>query len=145
MYLCTRKQKQTTKTPAATDNSGNKVMANANNYTEDLLIKSEDIQDTNLRRTLCEMVSKLFNAEAFLNEGGYNQVCLQLNKDKDGKQWKMFVYYDNKHESYYFSFQDEDCEDTLFTRGYTFLQMVEQIEREINKVGGFEWIEFTAD
>lgn len=120
-------------------------MANANDYREDLLIKSEDIQDTNLRRTFCEMVSKLFNAAAFLNEEGYNQICLQLNKDKDGKQWKMFVYYDNKHESYYFSFQDEDYEDTIFTRGYTFLQIVEQMEREINKVGGFEWIEFTAD
>ena len=100
---------------------------------------------TNLRSTLCTMVSQLMNQEMYNNPDGHNQVVLQLNPEANGDQWLMFVYFDKKSERFYFSFQDQDCNDTDFTYGYGFMDMIEQIEREIEKVDGFEWIESDFD
>lgn len=47
------------------------------------------------------------------------QMVIQFGKDFDGMEWKMFVYYGFTEENdfeepvYFFSFQDENYEDTL--------------------------------
>jgi hypothetical protein len=117
----------------------NGMIYHAKLYTTDAFISSDQV--TNLRSTLCNAMSDLLNAEMFMNQKGANQVVIQLNEEADGEQWKMFVYYDAKHEGYYFSFQNEDYEDTDFSYGFGFMEVIETIEKEVARVGGFEWIE----
>lgn len=66
---------------------------------------------------------------------------MQLLPEEDGKQWKMFVYFEPKDGTYYFSYQDEEYNDTLFTRGYDINAVMDQMVAEITRVGDFEWIE----
>lgn len=53
----------------------------------------------------------------------------------------MFVYFEPKDGTYYFSYQDDDCNDTLFTRGYDLNAVMAQMFAEIIRVKDFEWIE----
>ena len=105
---------------------------------EEIYLKSEEI--SNLHETLNTFISDLREAQINLNPDGYNQVVLQLNPDLSGEQWKMFVYYSTERESFYFSYQNEEYEDTDLTYGYDYDRMIAQMEEEIQKVGGFEWI-----
>lgn len=108
--------------------------------TTEKYLKREDIQDVNA--TLKELLTELRDrtqAETEMFE--VHQVCMQLLPEADGKQWKMFVYFDPKEGTYYFSYQDEELDDTLFTRGYDFDRMMQQMEDEIIRVKDFEWIE----
>lgn len=100
---------------------------------------------TNVRQTICTLLSELLNAQSFTNKEGHNQVVITLNEEANGDQWLMFVYYDAKGESFYYSFQDQDYNDTDFTYGVGMMDMVEQIEAEIERVHGFEWIEIDID
>ena len=100
---------------------------------------------TNVRQTICTLLSELLNAQSFTNKEGHNQVVITLNEEANGDQWLMFVYYDAKRESFYYSFQDQDYNDTVFTYGVGMMDMVEQIEAEIERVHGFEWIEIDID
>ena len=102
-------------------------------------LKREDIQDVNA--TLKDLLTELrerTQAETDMFE--VHQVCMQLNEDKHLKAWKMFVYYDCESGTFYYSFQDEDCIDTDFVRGYDFDAMIENMEGEIEPAD-FEWIE----
>lgn len=138
-YLCTVKQKQTTKRRGGNPKQRQKIMTTAQN----IYTPSNEI--TNLRSTLCSSLSQLMNHQQTLNADGHNQVVLQLNPEANGDQWLMFVYFDSKSERFYFSFQDQDYNDTDFTYGFGFMDMVEQIEKEIEMVHGFEWIECDFD
>ena len=108
--------------------------------TTEKYLKREDIQDVNA--TLKDLLNELrerTQAETDMFE--VHQVCMQLLPEADGKQWKMFVYFEPKDGTYYFSYQDDDCNDTLFTRDYSYDQMMQQIVDDIMEVGDFEWIE----
>ena len=114
--------------------SGNRPMA-----TEKYL-KRQDIQDVNV--TLKDLLTELrerTQAETDMFE--VHQVCMQLLPEADGKQWKMFVYFEPKDGTYYFSYQDEELDDTLFTRGYDINAVMAQMVAEIIRVKDFEWIE----
>ena len=103
-------------------------------------LKREDIQNVNA--TLKDLLTELrerTQAETDMFE--VHQVCMQLLPEEDGKQWKMFVYFDPKDGTYYFSYQDEELDDTLFTRGYDLNAVMAQMVAEIIRVKDFEWIE----
>ena len=108
--------------------------------TTEKYIKREDIQDVNA--TLKDLLNELrerTQAETGMFE--VHQVCMQLLPEEDGKQWKMFVYFEPKDDTYYFSYQDEELDDTLFTRGYDLNAVMAQMVAEIIRVKDFEWIE----
>ena len=52
----------------------------------------------------------------------------------------MFVYYDCESGTFYYSYQDEDYDDTDFIRDMSFDNMVAEMEAEIEPAD-FEWIE----
>ena len=102
-------------------------------------LKREDIQDVNA--TIKDLLTELrerTQAETDIFE--VHQVCIQLNEDKHLKAWKMFVYYDCESGTFYYSYQDEDCDDTDFIRDMSFDSMVAEMEAEIEPAD-FEWIE----
>ena len=119
------------------------AQAQAQKTVEEIYLTSEEVTD--VHATLCQMLSKLYNAEAFLNVGGHNQVVIQLNKERKGKQWKMFIYYNTDRECYVYSYQDEEYDDTMFEDCEGMLNMIELIEKEIAYVNGFEWIAMDQD
>ena len=103
-------------------------------------LKREDIQDVNV--TLKDLLTELrerTQSETDMFE--VHQVCMQLLPEANGKQWKMFVYFEPKDGTYYFSYQDEELDDTLFTRGYDLNAVKAQMVAEIIRVKDFEWIE----
>ena len=103
-------------------------------------LKREDIQDVNA--TLKDLLTELrerTQAETDMFE--VHQVCMQLLPEADGMHWKMFVYFEPKDGTYYFSYQDDDCNDTLFTRDYDLNAVMAQMVAEIIRVKDFEWIE----
>ena len=108
--------------------------------TTEKYLKREDIQDVNV--TLKDLLTELrerTQAETDMFE--VHQVCMQLLPEADGMHWKMFVYFEPKDGTYYFSYQDEEYNDTLFTSGYYFDRMMQQMVDEIIRVKDFEWIE----
>ena len=103
-------------------------------------LKREDIQNVNA--TIKDLLTELrerTQSETDMFE--VHQVCMQLLPEADGKQWKMFVYFEPKDGTYCFSYQDNDCNDTLFTRGYDLNAAMAQMFAEIIRVKDFEWIE----
>ena len=102
-----------------------------------IYLKREEITD--VHATLLDMLNKLRANEQAGED--CNQVVMQLLPDKDGIEWKMFVYYDNKKQSFYFSYQDQDGDDTLFTHDYDLYAVMAQMVAEIIAVKDFEWIE----
>ena len=108
--------------------------------TTEKYLKREDIQDVNA--TLKDLLTELrerTQAETDMFE--VHQVCMQLLPEADGMHWKMFVYFEPKDGTYYFSYQDDDCNDTLFTRDYDLNAVMAQMVAEIIRVKDFEWIE----
>lgn len=108
--------------------------------TTEKYLKREDIQDVNA--TLKDLLTELrerTQTETDMFE--VHQVCMQLLPEEDGMHWKMFVYFEPKDGTYYFSYQDDDCNDTLFTRGYELNAVMAQMVAEIIRVKDFEWIE----
>lgn len=108
--------------------------------TTEKYLKREDIQD--VHATLKDLLTELrerTQAETDMFE--VHQVCMQLLPEADGKQWKMFVYFEPKDGTYYFSYQDEELDDTLFTRCYELNAVMAQMVAEIIRVKDFEWIE----
>lgn len=108
--------------------------------TNEKYIKREDIQNVNA--TIKDLLTELrerTQAETDMFE--VHQVCMQLLPEADGKQWKMFVYFEPKDGTYYFSYQDEEYNDTLFTRGYDLNTVMTHMVSEIVRVKDFEWIE----
>ena len=108
--------------------------------TTEKYLKREDIQDVNA--TLKDLLTELrerTQAETDMFEA--HQVCMQLLPEADGMHWKMFVYFEPKDGTYYFSYQDDDCNDTLFTRDYDLNAVMAQMVAEIIRVKDFEWIE----
>lgn len=103
-------------------------------------LKRENIQNVNA--TLKDLLTELRErTQAETDKFEVHQVCMQLLPEEDGKQWKMFVYFDPKDGTYYFSYQDEELDDTLFTRGYDLNAVMAQMVAEIIRVKDFEWIE----
>jgi len=108
--------------------------------TTEKYLKREEIQDVNA--TLKDLLTELrerTQAETDMFE--VHQVCMQLLPEADGMHWKMFVYFEPKDGTYYFSYQDDDCNDTLFTRDYDLNAVMAQMVAEIIRVKDFEWIE----
>ena len=103
-------------------------------------LKREDIQD--VHATLKDLLIELSERrQAETDMFDVHQVCMQLLPEAEGKQWKMFVYFEPKDGTYYFSYQDNDCNDTLFTSGYDLNAVMAQMVAEIIRVNDFEWIE----
>lgn len=103
-------------------------------------LKREDIQDVNATlKDLLNELRKRTQAETDMFE--VHQVCMQLLPEADGMHWKMFVYFEPKDGTYYFSYQDEDYIDTDFVRGYDLNAVMAQMVAEIIRVKDFEWIE----
>ena len=113
--------------------------------TTEIYLKREEITD--VEETINTMLNDLRTAtERHEGKIQYNQVVLHLNHDeRDGKTWKMFVYFDYESSTFYCSFQDENYYDTDFDYGYELVYMAEHIMEEIDEVGGFEWIERDED
>ena len=108
--------------------------------TTEKYLKREEIQDVNA--TIKDLLRELRErTQSETDKFEVHQVCMQLLPDADGKQLKMFVYFEPKDGTYYFSYQDDELDDTLFTRGYNFGRMMQQMMYEITRVGDFEWIE----
>lgn len=108
--------------------------------TTEKYLKRDDIQD--VHETIKDLLTELrerTQAETDMFE--VHQMCMQLLPEADGKQWAMFVYFEPKDGTYYFSYQDDDDNDTLFTRGYDINAVMDQMVAEITRVGDFEWIE----
>ena len=108
--------------------------------TTEKYLKREDIQDVNA--TLKDLLTELrerTQAETDMFE--VHQVCMQLLPEADGMHWKMFVYFEPKDGTYYFSYRDDDCNGTLFTRGYELNAVMAKMVAEIIRVKDFEWIE----
>lgn len=108
--------------------------------TTEIYLKREEI--TNVKETINTMLNDLRTAtERHDGKIHYNQVVMQLNHDeRDGKTWKMFVYFDYESSTFYCSFQDENYFDTDFDYGFELVNMAERMMEEIDEVGGFEWI-----
>ena len=108
--------------------------------TTEKYLKREDIQDVNatIKDILTELRERT-QAETDMFE--VHQVCMQLLPEEDGMHWKMFVYFEPKDGTYYFSYQDDDCNDTLFPSGYDLNAVMAQMVAEIIRVKDFEWIE----
>ena len=108
--------------------------------TTEIYLKREEI--TNIEETINTMLNDLRTAtERHMGKIQYNQVVMQLNYDeRDGKSWKMFVYFDFESSSFYCSFQDDNYYDTDFDYNYTLEAMADHMKEEIDEVGGFEWI-----
>lgn len=107
--------------------------------TTEKYLKREDIQDVNA--TLKDLLTEL--RERTQDETDMfevHQVCMQLLPEEDGMHWKMFVYFDPKDGTYYFSYQDEEYNDTMFSNRYHFYRMMQKMMDEITRVGDFEWI-----
>ena len=103
-------------------------------------LKREEIQY--VHETIKDLLTELqerTQAETDMFE--VNQVCMQLLPEADGKQWKMFVYFDTRYCAFYFSYQDEEYNDTMFSNRYHFYRMMQKMMDEITRVGDFEWIE----
>lgn len=108
--------------------------------TTEKYIKREEIQD--VHATIKDLLTELQErTQAETDKFEVHQVCMQLLPEADGKQWKMFVYFDPKEGTYYFSYQDDECNDTMFTRGYDINAVMAQMVSEIIRVKDFEWIE----
>ena len=108
--------------------------------TTEKYLKREDIQDVNATiKDLLTELSERTQAETDMFE--VHQMCMQLLPEADGKQWKMFVYFEPKDGTYYFSYQDEEYNDTMFSNRYHFYRMMQNMMDEITRVGDFEWIE----
>ena len=108
--------------------------------TTEKYLKREEIQD--VHATLKDLLTELRErTQAETDKFEVHQVCMQLLPEADGKQWKMFVYFEPKDSTYYFSYQDEEMDDTLFTRGYELNAVMAQMVAEIIRVKDFEWIE----
>ena len=108
--------------------------------TTEIYLERKDIQDVN--HTLRDLLNQLRErTEAETERFEVHQVCMQLLPEQDGQHWKMFVYWDKEHGSYYFSYQDDDYNDTMFTRDYDLNAVMAQMVAEIIRVKDFEWIE----
>ena len=108
--------------------------------TTETYIKREEIKDVNA--TIRDLLNQLRErTEAENSQYEVHQVCMQLLPEEDGQHWKMFVYWDKRDGSYYFSYQDDDYEDTMFTRGYDLGAIMAKMVAEIIHVKDFEWIE----
>lgn len=108
--------------------------------TTEKYIKREDIQDVNA--TLKDLLTELRERkQAETDQFEVHQVCMQLLPEADGMHWKMFVYFEPKDGTYYFSYQDDDYNDTLFTSVYDLNAVMAQMVAEIIRVKDFEWIE----
>ena len=108
--------------------------------TTEKYLKREDIQE--VHATLKDLLTELRErTQAETDKFELHQVCMQLLPEADGMHWKMFVYFEPKDGTYYFSYQDDDCNDTLFTRGYDLNSVMAKMVAEIIRVKDFEWIE----
>ena len=78
--------------------------------TTEKYLKRYDIQDVNA--TIKDLLTELRErTQAETDMFDVHQVCMQLLPEADGKQCKMFVYFEPKDGTYYFSYQDDDCND----------------------------------
>lgn len=79
------------------------------------------------------------------------QLVIQLKKDADGEEWKMFIYYgffDKRTEdpTYMFSFQSLDMEtDTMPELARTRGKLLARIWEELKEVGGCQWMAVDYD
>lgn len=106
--------------------------------TTEIYLKREEITD--VQKTVSDMLDRLATETKAQGEDNYCQVVIQLNEDKEtGKEWKMFVYYQD-NDLYRYSYQDEDYWDTDFYNSNTRDFMVAKILEEIKAVDGLQWI-----
>lgn len=105
--------------------------------------KSFDNPDKALQ-TISNLLTKLENETPWSDNA---QMVIQLKKDSDGEEWKMFVYYgffDKRREDdpcYMFSFQSLDMEtDTMPELARTRDKLLARIREELEQVGGCQWV-----
>ena len=106
--------------------------------TREIYQKSEEI--TNVRQTISYMLDVLTTETKAQGKDAGCQVVLFLNKDDEGFEWKMFVYYDADTNDYRYSYQDQDYNDTDFIFHNSLEEVTKEMLDEIDHVGGFEGI-----
>ena len=109
-----------------------------NNGTEIYIENPKD-----LRLTILNLLCKL--EKESVGYGSDNAQMVIQFKEKDGKQWKMFIYYDFTEDNdmeepgYVYSFHDEEHNDTLYTgfasRAGIYLRIMKEIHEQ-----GLEWL-----
>ena len=109
-----------------------------NNSTEIYIENPKD-----LRLTIINLLRKL--EKDSVGYGSDNAQMVIQFKEKDGKQWKMFIYYefteDNDMEEpvFVYSFQDEEGNDNRFkheaSRAGIYLRIMKKIREQ-----GIEWL-----
>ena len=108
--------------------------------TEEIYLNAEEI--TNLQQTVSDMLGKLIT-ETKKNgtEENYTQLVVQLNPDiNHGKEWKMFVYYNQDNDTFTYSYQDQNYWDSDFYPSNTREFMLAKVLEETKAVGGIQWI-----
>jgi hypothetical protein len=115
-------------------NSANKIMTT----TDEIYLKSEEIQ--NLQKTVSDMLNRLESESKAQGEDNYCQVVVQLNPQTDGKEWKMFIYFELDNNTFTYSYQDENDWDSDFYRSNTREFMLAKVLEEVKSVGGVQWI-----
>ena len=104
---------------------------------DEIYLKAEEIND--YQQTFRDMLNRLESESKAQGEDNHCQVVMQLNPQKDGSQWKMFIYYtDNGHFCY--SYQNQDYWDTMTYPGIDLEQMIALMLENMHAVDGIEWI-----
>ena len=104
----------------------------------ELFLTSEEI--TNLQQTVSDMLGRLME-ETSKSGDDNTQLVIQLNKDTEsGKEWKMFIYYNQDNDTFTYSYQDQDYWDTDFFFSNTREFMLAKILEEVHAVPGLQWI-----
>jgi serine/threonine protein phosphatase PrpC len=108
--------------------------------TEEIYLNAEEI--TNLQQTVSDMLGKLIDkTKKNGTEENYTQLVVQLNPDiNHGKEWKMFVYYNQDNDTFTYSYQDQNCWDSDFYPSNTREFMLAKVLEEAKAVGGVQWI-----
>lgn len=94
-------------------------------------------------KTISNLLNKLEKETPWSDNA---QMVIQLKKDADGEEWKMFIYYgffDKRTEDpvYMYSFQSLDMEtDTMPQIARTRSRLRRAIWEELEQVGGCKWI-----
>ena len=110
------------------------------NTTEGIYLNAKEI--TNLQQTVSDMLGKLIT-ETKKNspEENYTQLVVQLNPDIEyGKEWKMFIYYNQDNDTFTYSYQDQDYWDFDLCPSNTREFMLAKVLEEAKAVGGIQWI-----
>ncbi len=105
---------------------------------DEIYLKAEEIKD--YQKTFRDMLNQLESESKKQGEDNHCQVVMQLNPQTDGKQWKMFIYFNLDNDTFTYSYQDENDWDSDFYRSNTREFMLAKVLEEAKSVGGVQWI-----